>query len=128
MEDRCSICDKRANGRKLFVPIRDPIHTGITDECICEKCYFCLPYDLQATMRSNAATQSKREKNLKTNMIVTEALRNSNRKSDFNYGYCILFVHPMLFDKYRYKRTFKEALSQYSSLDVYSTFKDGRKI
>lgn len=125
----CSVCNKKANKRKLFLPIRDSILMGINNRCLCEKCFLRLPYDLHIPIIKNAESKNNDEESIGFNALIINALKNSDYRMKLNKGYCILLnARHKRFVKYIAKRNFKDALLKYSSLPIYASFFNGHKI
>ena len=66
---KCDFCDRSLNNkhnaidnkRGMILPCRDTKYMHVMSVCICEKCYYRLPYDLQREVKRVSDNQSDKE-------------------------------------------------------------------
>jgi len=120
----CEVCKKKAKKRVVWVKIKksdfdQPII------CICEKCVFRLPYDLQSKIIRNIDDAS-------TNKMVVDALKNSSHQLKLNTGFCVLLEgSPMhQFHKFGSGCSLKHVKKAVKAIDqgIYAIYENGCEI
>jgi hypothetical protein len=82
----CAVCNRVIKGKRLFLSKRDKQTLGIASICICESCFYRLPYDLQPEVIKASQNQT----DLEIGPLLVSALSSIYGKADLNRGWVVL--------------------------------------
>ena len=125
-KDICDVCDKVVKDRKLFLSKRDDSTLSLSTICLCETCFYRLPYDLQPEVIKASQNQDDE----KIGPIIVSSLNSIYGITNLNQGWVVLLKnHISKFEKFGGLNTLLEKVwieSDSRNQTVCTIFHNGR--